>query len=178
LEEIEKHKPDPDSLLNDFDCEIIGDDDDCQLLGSFKPETLLYNLKKEIKVDRQDLGQNMLKNVKTIETKVKMEQADNRTNGFNGKTISVKREQKMRVKGETSELSAISTVASTGLFDMSSANATQFSTPLKPYRPPIDSKPYKRVKTSAYEFMNPALTPDMRMNTDEVSDCFQNNVRG
>ena len=36
----------------------------------------------------------------------------------------------------------------------------------------------KRVKATPTEFLNGALTPDMRMNTDEVCDYFQQNVQG
>jgi hypothetical protein len=110
LEEIESHRPQKDCLLNDFDCEIIGDDEDCQLLGSFKPETLLYNLKKEIKVDRSDLGQIMLRNVKTLEHKVKMENPHENKGKALGKTINVKQER--RVKAEMPEVSQASTAAS------------------------------------------------------------------
>lgn len=100
LQEIESHRPKQDCLINDFDVEIIGDDDDCQLLGSFKPESLLYNLQKEIKVDRADIGQMMLKNVKMQETKVKMEAGDTQKSLFPGKTISMKNEPRLRVKSE------------------------------------------------------------------------------
>jgi hypothetical protein len=45
-------------LLNEIDVDMIAgdDDDECQMLGVFKPENLLYNLKKEIKIDRADMG--------------------------------------------------------------------------------------------------------------------------
>lgn len=56
----------------------MGEDDDCQLLSSFKMDSLLYNLKKDIKVDRADIGQSMLDNVKIQESKVKKE-TDTRT---------------------------------------------------------------------------------------------------
>jgi len=34
----------------------MGEDEDCQMLSSFKMESLLYNLKKDVKVERNDIG--------------------------------------------------------------------------------------------------------------------------
>ena len=65
-------------------------------------------------MDRSDLGNAMLKNVKMQETKVKMETPDPRTQCFSGKTMSMKSEQRLRVKSEAA--SQVSTAASLNSF--------------------------------------------------------------
>jgi len=48
-----------DSLITDYDMQIIGESVDLDAYeSSFDPEKSLYNLKKEIKVDRSDIGAN------------------------------------------------------------------------------------------------------------------------
>lgn len=60
------------------------------MLGSFKPESLLYNLKKDIKVDRSDFGQTTQNKVKTLEDRVKVESG--RQGLAPGKTLVLKGE--------------------------------------------------------------------------------------
>lgn len=45
-----------DCLINDFDLEILGEGFDLEQYDSFKVENMLYNLKKDIKVDPSDFG--------------------------------------------------------------------------------------------------------------------------
>ena len=52
-------------MINEYDVQKLAvDDDDVEILGAFNPDKTLYNLKKEIKLDRKDLGKTTLRNVK------------------------------------------------------------------------------------------------------------------
>ena len=58
LDEVNEDVPQP-ILINEYDVEIIHsdgeEDDDVTFLGGLKAENLLYNVKKEIKVDSESL---------------------------------------------------------------------------------------------------------------------------
>ena len=63
-----------DSLITDYDLQIIGESLDLDMYETtFDPEKSLYNLKKEIKVDRSDLGAKQYQGRKR-DLKMKQEQ--------------------------------------------------------------------------------------------------------
>ena len=58
-------------MINEYDVGAV--DEELEILGSFKPENLLYNLKRDILVDRQNLGVKEQINARDLEQQVKYE---------------------------------------------------------------------------------------------------------
>ena len=81
-------------MINEYDVQKLAvDDDDVEILGAFNPDKTLYNLKKEIKLDRKDLGKTTLRNVKIQDLQMKMENSESLSNSLaagGGKTLRIK----------------------------------------------------------------------------------------
>ncbi len=71
--ECESNQVQEQSLINDFDLQLIGEQLDLEQYESFKVENTRYNLKRDIKIDKSDLGKTEKSNRK-IGLKYKLEQ--------------------------------------------------------------------------------------------------------